>query len=108
MTATAPDATRPLDEHLLEATTGTLELFGLYLGDRLGLYQLLRDSGPVTAAELAEAAGIAPRYAREWLGQQAVAGFLEVDGGAGPEDRRFRLPEAHVGILADATSVDHL
>jgi 2-polyprenyl-3-methyl-5-hydroxy-6-metoxy-1,4-benzoquinol methylase len=107
MTATAPDATRPLDEHLLEATTGALELFGIYLGDRLGLYQVLRSSGPVTSAELADAAGIAPRYAREWLEQQAVAGVLAVDG-SGPDDRRFRLPEAHVGILADPTSVEHL
>ena len=32
-----------------------------------------------TATELAAAAGIAPRYAQEWLEQQAVAGVLDVD-----------------------------
>src|SRR5919106_1404543 len=53
MTAPAPDATRPLDEHLLEATTGTLELFGIYLGDRLGLYRALRTAGAVTPDDLA-------------------------------------------------------
>jgi 2-polyprenyl-3-methyl-5-hydroxy-6-metoxy-1,4-benzoquinol methylase len=107
MTTTADPATRPLDEHLLEATTGALELFGMYLGERLGLYRVLAGSAPLTSAELADAAGIAPRYAREWLEQQAVAGVLEADG-TGPDDRRFRLPEAHVGILADPTSVQYL
>jgi 2-polyprenyl-3-methyl-5-hydroxy-6-metoxy-1,4-benzoquinol methylase len=106
MTAPAPDATRPLDEHLLEATTGTLELFGIYLGDRLGLYRALRTAGAVTPDELGATAGIAPRYAREWLEQQAVAGVLEVNGTDG--DRRFRLPEAHAGILADPASIDHM
>ena len=106
MTATAPDATTPLDERLLEATTGTLELFGIYLGDRLGLYTALRTAGPVTPGELAATAGIAPRYAREWLEQQAVAGVLDVEGTG--DERRFRLPEAHAGVLADPTSVDHM
>ena len=106
---TTPDVTTPLDQRLLDATTGTLELFGIYLGDRLGLYEVLRSSGPLTTAELASAAGIAPRYAREWLEQQAVAGVLEVEGAdADAEDRRFRLPEAHVGALADPTSAEHL
>src|SRR5829696_5564508 len=55
----------PLDERLLEATTGALELFGIYLGDRLGLYDALHEAGPLTSAQLADAADIAPRYARE-------------------------------------------
>jgi 2-polyprenyl-3-methyl-5-hydroxy-6-metoxy-1,4-benzoquinol methylase len=108
MTATTPtDVTTPLDQRLLDATTGALELFAVYLGDRLGLYEALRSSGPLTTAELAAAADIAPRYAREWLEQQAVAGVLDVEG-TDAEDRRFRLPDAHVGVLADPTSVDHL
>ena len=98
-----------LPERILEATTGTLELFGIYLGDRLGLYEALRTTGPVTADELAEIAGIAPRYAREWLEQQAVAGVLDVDDvTAAPEARRFALPERHVGALADPADLDHV
>lgn len=113
MTTTEPTTTpleeRSLDERLLDATTGALELFGVYLGDRLGLYATLRNLGPSTPAQLAAAAGIAPRYAREWLEQQAVAGVLTVDDpDAGAEQRRFALPEAHVGVLADPVALDHV
>jgi hypothetical protein len=46
---------RSLDERLFAATVGALELFGVYLGDRLGLYDALRDGRAVTAGELADA-----------------------------------------------------
>ncbi len=105
-TTEAPTGT--LDERLFEATIGALELFGVYLGVRLGLYGALRDSGR-TAAELADAASIHPRYAREWLEQQAVAGVLAVDDPAkDAEERRFSLPAEHAGILTDPDHELHL
>ena len=76
-----------LDERLVSSAIGTLELFAVYLGTRLGLYEALREHGPMTVAELAGAAGIDARYAREWLEQQAVAGFIVVDD---PDARRRR------------------
>jgi len=101
--------TTSLDARVLQASIGALEMFGLYLGDRLGLYSALRDGAPVTAGELAARCGIHPRYAREWLEQQAVAGVLEVAGPrADAETRRFRLPEAHAGVVADPLDGAHL
>jgi 2-polyprenyl-3-methyl-5-hydroxy-6-metoxy-1,4-benzoquinol methylase len=98
-----------LDERLLAATTGALELFGIYLGDRLGLYEALRDGKGRTEAELAAECGIHPRYAREWLEQQAVAGILAVDDASrGPEARRYRLPEENAGVVADPEDEAHL
>ena len=100
--------TTTLDERVLEAATGALELFGIYLGDRLGLYEALR-SGPASAGQLAERAGIAPRYSQEWLEQQAVAGVLTVDDvTADAQARRYALPEAHVGVVADPVALDHV
>jgi len=97
-----------LDERLVAAATGALELFGIYLGERLGLYDALLQ-GPATVAELSGTAGIAPRYAQEWLEQQAVAGFLTVDDtAAAAGDRRYTLPEAHRGALADPVALDHV
>lgn len=101
--------TTTLDQDLIDATTGALGLFGIYLGDRLGLYRTLAATGPSTAGELAAAAGIDPRYAREWLEQQAVAGVLGVDdAGAGADERRYELPAEHAGVLADPTAADHV
>ena len=62
---------------LFNACLATMELANVELGIRLGLYEALAGAGPVTAAELARRAGIAARYAREWLEQQAVAGVVE-------------------------------
>lgn len=94
---------------LFTSTTGALELFHVYLGERLGLYRALNKSGPLTAAGLASAAGINTRYAREWLEQQAVAGILVVEpGDAGEERRRYRLPPGHAEVLDDPESVSFL
>jgi 2-polyprenyl-3-methyl-5-hydroxy-6-metoxy-1,4-benzoquinol methylase len=98
-----------LDQRVLQSAIGALELFGVYLGDRLGLYAALRDGKARTPGELAERCGIHPRYAREWLEQQAVAGVLEVAGKS--EDsaaRSYRLPEEHAAIVADADHPAHL
>jgi hypothetical protein len=101
--------THTLDERLIEATTATLELFGVHIGTRLGLYRALAERGRHTAAELAQATGIHPRYAREWLEQQAVAGFLVVDDTARPADeRRYRLPADHAGVLVDPEHPTHV
>jgi SAM-dependent methyltransferase len=98
-----------LDERLAEATAGALELFGVHLGTRLGLYRALRERGALTSGELAGAAGISERYAREWLEQQAVAGMIEVDdlvGSAG--ERRYRLRDADAGALVDPDDPTHV
>ncbi len=91
--------------NLFMAALATVELANVELGVRLGLYEALAGAGPVAAAELASSAGIAERYAREWLEQQAVAGVVEVDDAARPPDeRRFTLPNAHAHVLTDDDS----
>ena len=88
-----------LVSRLFDATLGAFDLFAVYLGDRLGLYRTLASCGPLTSDELAAAAGIAERYAREWLEQQAVTGILEV------ADDRFSLPAGHDEALIDEASL---
>ena len=88
--------------NLFMACLATVELANVELGVRLGLYEALAGAGPVTSAQLAESAGIAERYAREWLEQQATAGVVEVDDAtAEPTERRFTLPNAHAHVLID-------
>jgi SAM-dependent methyltransferase len=109
LASTATDATDALVERLFGATIGALELFSIYLGAELGLYRTLNERGALTAPGLAEAAGIAPRYAHEWLEQQAVAGLIDVDdAGAGPAERRYELPDAHARALARTEDPAHV
>lgn len=109
MACTAVAAEEALSTRLLESTVHALELFGIYLGKELGLYEALRSGRSLTPPELAQEAGIAPRYAREWLEQQAVAGFLVVEQPSAPaEQRRFRLPAEHVAVLVAEDHPSHL
>jgi hypothetical protein len=62
---TTTDRTDPLAERLVDATLGALELYSIFLGVELGLYRTLETHGPSTPDQLAERAGIAPRYAVE-------------------------------------------
>ena len=66
-------AVEELSGNLFMACLATMELANVELGIRLGLYEALAGAGTVTPAELAAKAGIAERYAQEWLEQQAVA-----------------------------------
>lgn len=108
-TPTEAEQADALTERMFQATIGTLELFSVYLGTELGLYSTLHKAGGLTEGELAERAGIAPRYAREWLEQQSVAGFISVDEAAlEPECRRYCLPAAHGGPLVDRVDGGHV
>ena len=110
-TADAPVrvATDALVERLFAATIGTLEVASVDLGGRLGLYRALADGGDATPGELAARTGTAERYVREWLEQQAVAGFLTVDDpNLDAAARRYGLPAAHRAVFVDEDNLNYL
>jgi 2-polyprenyl-3-methyl-5-hydroxy-6-metoxy-1,4-benzoquinol methylase len=101
-----PDVAETLARRLFADALGALELYTVYVGERLGLYQALAEGGPATSAELAGRTGTVERYVREWLEHHAASGLLAVDDpAADPMDRRFRLPAGHVPVLADPDDV---
>jgi SAM-dependent methyltransferase len=53
----------------------------ILIGEQLGLYRALADSGPITSEGLAKKTGTAERYLREWLAGQAASGYIEYDPG---------------------------
>src|SRR6267154_4779460 len=72
----------------------------VYLGQKLGLYKAMSDSGPVTPAELAERTSTNERYVREWLINQAAGGYAEYD----PESGRYGLTPEQAVALTDEQS----
>jgi SAM-dependent methyltransferase len=102
------DASEALADRLVDHTTHSLEILSVSLGLELGLYQALTKLGTATEAEVAAESGVSARYTREWLEQQAVAGYLACDDPTRPpEQRRYRLPPGHAEVLLDADSPYH-
>lgn len=105
----AADARAAFVDRILQGVAGVFEVFSIYLGDRLGYYQALKDGSALTSSDLAKKTGTDERHAREWLEQQTTVGVLEVDEpGAEARARRFRLPPAHATALTDEESLDHV
>jgi 2-polyprenyl-3-methyl-5-hydroxy-6-metoxy-1,4-benzoquinol methylase len=76
----------------------------LVVGDQSGLFKAMAGAGPLSAAELAERAAIAPRYVEEWLAVMTGAGYVEHD----PLADTFALPEEHAMFLTDDSSEYYL
>ena len=126
MTTTTPTATTPtataatattqnsptaeeFAERLFGAVLGAQLVQAVYLGNRLGYYQVLADGEELTSTELASRAGCAERYTREWLEHQAVCGVLTVaDVTASATERRYRLPAGAAEVLTDVLSPNHV
>jgi ubiquinone/menaquinone biosynthesis C-methylase UbiE len=107
-TDTDTDRGDVLAERIFLAGLASLELLTIELGVRLDLYDVLaRDR--LTTAELAAAAGVDERYAREWAEQQAAAAIIDVDDPAAPANqRRYHLPESHDDVLRQPESLRYV
>src|SRR5215471_6423633 len=70
------------------------------IGDKLGLYKVLADKGPLTGAALAERTGYDVRLVEELLKAQFVSGYCEYD----PSDGTFRLTDEQAAVLADEST----
>jgi len=102
----AVDRTEALRERLFGNALGALELYTIYLGERLGLYRALADGGAATSSQLAVRTGTTERYVREWLEHHAASELLLVDDPrAEPLARRYWLPPEHIPVLANRDDV---
>jgi SAM-dependent methyltransferase len=102
-------ASAALAERLFQSTLATWDIATVFMGHRLGIYRALATIEPATSLELAAEAGLAERYVREWLEQQAVAGWLECENpAASTMERRFLLPPGHAAVLVDVDDANFL
>lgn len=95
----APDApaTAPsFAQHLLTIADHGALCLAISLGHRSGLFDVMGGlRAPATSDEIAAAAGLDPRYVREWLAAVTAGGIVELQ-----EDRvRYLLPDEHAAVL---------
>lgn len=80
---------------LAEALNGAALAMMASVGHRTGLFDTLAAMPPADVATIAAAAGLNPRYVREWLSAMTTARVVEHDPAAGT----FRLPPEHAALL---------
>lgn len=67
-----------------------------YIGDKLDLFKLLAESGPMTNEAFAKQTGCDARYTQEWLSAMSASGWIEYDA----QTKQFTLPPEHAPFLA--------
>lgn len=72
----------------------------LYIGDRLGLFKQLAETGPITVDELAARTGLNHRYLREWTSAMVAAEYLQYE----PASGTIHLSPENAKVLADEDS----
>jgi SAM-dependent methyltransferase len=84
-------------QHLFGDMSGALTALAAHLGDRLGLFRSLSETGPVTAPGFARRCGTCPEMTAEWLRVMASAGYVEYDSA----DDSYLLPPEHAMVIAN-------
>jgi len=85
---------------LVNDMSGAAMLASVVVGEELGLYKAMAGGSHLLARQIAERAGCAERYTREWLNSQAAGGYVEYR----PQDDTYHLPAEHALVLADDTA----
>jgi 2-polyprenyl-3-methyl-5-hydroxy-6-metoxy-1,4-benzoquinol methylase len=70
------------------------------IGDKLGLYKTLSESGSMSSQELADATNTAERYIREWASAQAASGYVNYD----TTNNTFSMSPEQTAVFGNAKS----
>ena len=70
------------------------------LGDKLGLYKCLSQSGPMNSTELADETNTAERYVREWLSAQAASGYVTYNAA----NKNFSMTPEQAAVFGNTDS----
>ncbi|BCX46735.1 SAM-dependent methyltransferase [Haloferula helveola] len=89
---------------ILQDLGGAFSVPLVQIGERLGLYKALSESGPLTSEDLAGATGLSERYLREWLSAMSASGYIDYDADA----RKFSMSPEQAFILAQPDSPFYL
>jgi SAM-dependent methyltransferase len=94
---------KKLDQFVAKAVSDLAACYGgvmTVLGHKLGLYKAMAGAGPLDSSEVAQRAGCAERYVREWLNSQAAAGYVVYHAASAT----YELTPEQALVLADDDS----
>ena len=74
------------------------------IGHRTALFDTMAGLPPASSARIAERAGLAERYVREWLAVMVVGGVVEYD----PRDATYSLPAEHAASLTRGAALGNM
>jgi SAM-dependent methyltransferase len=74
------------------------------IGHRAGLFDVMAELPPSTSSQIADRAGLAERYVREWLAVMVVGGVVVYD----PDTRAYTLPREHAASLTREAPLGNL
>jgi SAM-dependent methyltransferase len=95
-----PDALNQLLGQMVNDLGAAINGALVVLGDRLGIYTALADTGPATSQKLAEKTMLNERQLREWLSAQAASGYVSYDAAS----NAFYLTPEQAAVFADPDS----
>jgi 2-polyprenyl-3-methyl-5-hydroxy-6-metoxy-1,4-benzoquinol methylase len=70
------------------------------IGDKLGLYKALTESGAMTSTSLANATNTSERYVREWASAQAASGYINYNA----RNNTFSMTPEQAAVFGNAKS----
>lgn len=85
-------------KRVADALNGGAIALMLSIGHRTGLFDVLAEMPPATSDAIANRAGLAERYVREWLGAMVTSRIVEYDAISGT----YSLPPEHAASLTRA------
>lgn len=96
-------------DRVFDDLLGAMSTYATTIGVTLGWYDALAAATSLTSTELSTRTDTDERYAREWLEQQTVSGYLQVvDATADAADRRYSISAEAAEVLTDRSSLDYM
>jgi 2-polyprenyl-3-methyl-5-hydroxy-6-metoxy-1,4-benzoquinol methylase len=102
--ASATEEAEAFLEHVCGLLDAGAQTVMLSIGHRAGLFDVLSDMPPSTSHEIAEKAGLAERYVREWLAVMVTGGLVDYY----PETGTYHLPTGHAACLTRGASLGNM
>lgn len=103
------EAVAAFGDKLFADLLGAFSTYAATIGVTLGWYDALAGTDSMTSAELAASTDTDERYAREWLEQQTVSGYLDVIDPTHPfVDRRYSISPEAAEVLTNRSSLAYM